>query len=343
MQEKDLKEIFKKAKKTSMLIIGDYFLDKILLIDRTKDKKSLETGLTAYQTVDKRISPGAAGTVTDNLAALGVGSIIALGYLGKDGEGFELIKGLEEKNVLTRYLLKTEKRMTPTYIKPMLLKENKEEEINRLDIRNWSPTPESIQQEINNKLIELAEKVEAIIALDQVEKENSGVITTRIRNTLSRLGKEKDDLIIYADSRYQINKYKNIIIKCNHYEAVNAVYPCFSGEPEIEHIKEAGFSLTEKTNKPVFITRGAKGQLVFNNDQVHRVPGIKAEKPIDICGAGDAASSGIVTALCGGAGLKEAALIGNITASITIEQLGTTGTASPEAVQERFSDINAEL
>ncbi len=343
MKEKYLKQIFKKAQKKSILVIGDYFLDKILLLDRNKDKKSLETGLTAYQTVDKRISPGAAGTVTDNLSALKVGQITALGYLGRDGEGFELIQGLKEIGVQTDYLIETEKRVTPTYIKPMIIKEDKEEEINRLDIRNWSKTPEFLEEEIIIKLKELSAEVDAIIVLDQVEQENHGVITTRIRKILSQIGKQNKDLIIYADSRHKINKFKNIIIKCNHYEAVEAVYPDFTGEPEADKIKNAGLKLTEKSGKPVFITWGEKGQLIFNNDKVKKVPGINVEGPIDICGAGDAATSGIVTALCGGASLKEAALVGNLTASITIKQLGTTGTASPEEVLERFRDINADI
>jgi len=58
--------------------------------------------------------------------------------------------------------------------------------------------------------------------------------------------------------------------------------------------------------------------------------------PIDIVGAGDAATSGIVAALLAGATDFEAAALGNLVASITIQQLGTTGTATPQQVRERW-------
>jgi sugar/nucleoside kinase (ribokinase family) len=57
--------------------------------------------------------------------------------------------------------------------------------------------------------------------------------------------------------------------------------------------------------------------------------------PIDIVGAGDAASSGFLSALLAGASEVEAADVANLVASITVQQLGTTGTATPEQVLAR--------
>jgi len=47
----------------------------------------------------------------------------------------------------------------------------------------------------------------------------------------------------------------------------------------------------------------------------------------------------IVTALCAGATPVEAAEIANLVASITIQQLGTTGTATREQVLARFREV----
>ena len=54
------------------VVLGDYFLDRYLDIDRALAEVSLETGLEAHQVVAIRNSPGAAGNVAANLAALGV-------------------------------------------------------------------------------------------------------------------------------------------------------------------------------------------------------------------------------------------------------------------------------
>jgi len=53
-------------------------------------------------------------------------------------------------------------------------------------------------------------------------------------------------------------------------------------------------------------------------------PGTK----IDIVGAGDACTSGIVTTLCAGGSPEEAAFVGNLVASNTIQVIGTTGTTT---------------
>ena len=66
------------------------------------------------------------------------------------------------------------------------------------------------------------------------------------------------------------------------------------------------------------------------------VPGVRIDGEIDPTGAGDSATAGAVLALCAGAELPEAALVGNLVASITIQQIGTTGVAHPGQLLERL-------
>ena len=58
----------------------------------------------------------------------------------------------------------------------------------------------------------------------------------------------------------------------------------------------------------------------------------------DIVGAGDSCSAGITCAMVSGATHEQAAAFGNLVASITIQQIGTTGTASPEQVRQRWGE-----
>jgi sugar/nucleoside kinase (ribokinase family) len=50
-------------------------------------------------------------------------------------------------------------------------------------------------------------------------------------------------------------------------------------------------------------------------------------------------TAGLVSALCAGATFAEAAVVGNVVASITVQQIGVTGTATPEQVRERFDEF----
>src|SRR5205809_5437421 len=75
-------------------VLGDLFLDRYLDIDGRLTEPSVETGLDAYQVTAVRSSPGAAGTVVNNLVALGVGRIVPVAVIGDDGEGYELWQAL---------------------------------------------------------------------------------------------------------------------------------------------------------------------------------------------------------------------------------------------------------
>jgi len=319
--------------KATILVVGDFFLDKYLIIDPVLDEPSLETGLTAYQITSIRLSPGAAGTVTNNLTALQVGKVMALGIIGQDGQGYELKTGLQQTGVDVSNLIETPSRFTPTYTKPLIKEASGEREINRLDIRNRSATDAALEDEIIQRLIRLAPDVDAIIALDQVMERNTGVITDRVRAALTKLGKQGTCKVMYADSRAFIGEFRNMVIKCNNLEVARVAG--LASEDQ-QAIVNSARKMAATNSCPVCVTQGAEGQWVVEAGGATLIPAYKVEGTIDICGAGDATTAGTVAALACGAPLTEAAAIGNIVASITIQQLGTTGTATPAQVIERI-------
>src|ERR1043166_3188541 len=71
-------------------LIGDFCLDRYLEIDPAKQEISIETGLPVHNVVKVRSQPGGAGTILNNLVALGIGELFPVGFCGEDGEGFEL-------------------------------------------------------------------------------------------------------------------------------------------------------------------------------------------------------------------------------------------------------------
>src|SRR6266446_3845378 len=89
-----LEHILERIPQLTFAVLGDLFLDRYLDIDAALTEPSIETGLDAYQVVRVRSYPGAAGTVINNLAALGVQRIVAVSVIGDDGEGHELRQAL---------------------------------------------------------------------------------------------------------------------------------------------------------------------------------------------------------------------------------------------------------
>src|SRR5262245_27858280 len=96
LSETCLEAILNRIPGLTVAVFGDLFLDRYLDLDATLTEPSVETGLDAYQVVRVRPSPGAAGTVINNLVALGVKRVYALAVIGDDGEGYELRQALQQ-------------------------------------------------------------------------------------------------------------------------------------------------------------------------------------------------------------------------------------------------------
>src|SRR5204863_3185553 len=73
---------------------------------------------------------------------------------------------------------------------------------------------------------------------------------------------------------------------------------------------------------------------------VESIPAYPVSGPIDIVGAGDSCSAGITSAMVSGLTHEQAAAFGNLVASITIQQIGVTGTASPDQVRARWREVS---
>jgi bifunctional ADP-heptose synthase (sugar kinase/adenylyltransferase) len=332
-------------------VAGDLFLDKWLEIDRSLDEPSVETGLTAYQVVKKRIYAGAAGTVLSNLAALNVGKLYAVSFTGDDGEGFELRCILSHLGVNLDNVVVSGEVITPTYTKPLFLKSATGgtpyfEESNRLDHRNVRLTPADIEDRITASLKALCSAVDAIVVVDQLAVEGYGVITPRVREALAKIAAENNRLVVYADSRAFIGKFKNTIVKCNDHEAVFVVKGRKIPREELVDLDEAGsclLELSKHSGKQAFVSCGSRGVLFKGKDgKPELAPAVPVSGPIDTVGAGDACTAGIVSVLCCGASPGEAAFMGNLCSSITIQVIGTTGTASREQLRRRYDEISGK-
>jgi len=337
MMTTDWEILFREFPNKTILVLGDFFLDRYLEIDAALDEPSLETGLTAYQVVGLRLSPGAAGTVANNLKALGVGHVIALGIGGNDGHGLELQRAMDERQIDASQMLWSSQRVTPTYTKPMYMESGTESELNRLDFQNRTELPKDLEDELIRRLWLLAERADGIHVMDQVTQEECGTITPRVREALMEISKKHPHLPILADSRANIHHFQAISIKINIHEALEAAGVEVRMQ-DLDNAITAGRILTERLGHPVHVTMAEKGLLVAEENRVTHIPAVPISGPIDPVGAGDSVSAAIISALAAKASPVEAAILGNVTASIVIQQLGTTGTASPSEVLQRLAE-----
>jgi bifunctional ADP-heptose synthase (sugar kinase/adenylyltransferase) len=340
-----LNEIVRRFPDCRIAVLGDFFLDKYLDTDPAIAQVSVESGKTAHQVVSIRTSPGAAGTIVNNLHALDAGRIFTLGITGDDGEGYDLRKCLGRLGCIMEGLISVPGRFTPTYLKPRNCRApDLSGEHERYDTKNRRPTPVEAQDKVLAYLESILPRIDAVAIQDQVEaeeEEDSGIVTARVKGRLAELAVRFPDKIFWADSRARIGAFRNVMIKVNAREAVRQVFPPGAENPDDNTVVRAMAELRRRTGRPVFVTAGGRGMWTSDPEPA-LVRGVAVPEPTDPTGAGDSATAGAVLALCAGATPREAALVANLVASITVQQLAVTGTAGRRELGPRLAMWRAQ-
>src|SRR5438552_13240110 len=217
LTEQILEEILSQISRLTIGVVGDLFLDRYLDIDAALTEPSLETGLDAYQVVRVRSYPGAAGTVINNLVTLGVKNVCPISVIGDDGEGYELLRALDQLQVVDRtWIHQDASRRTPTYTKPMLQTAGQSpRELNRLDIKNRSRLPVQAEEWVLRGLGQVWKQLDALMVSDQVSEADCGVITAKVRERLAHMGETTPGKVILADSRGRIGQFRSVWLKPN--------------------------------------------------------------------------------------------------------------------------------
>jgi len=334
-----LHEITNRYSGLSIALLGDFCLDRYLEIDPARQETSLETGLSVHNVVRVRAQPGAAGTVLNNLVALGVGRIIPLGFAGDDGEGFELGRALRAMpGVRCESFLQTPLRRTFTYCKPLLVEAGQPpRELNRLDSKNWTPTPAEVEDQVIAAIQRQAGHIDALAIMDQVDLADTGVLTRRVLHAVGEFAARHPGLRILADSRRSLRGYPPVSLKMNRAE----LGMLLGGPPPAAaaQTQRAALELARRNGRDVFVTLAEEGLLAASpkGETVH-LAALPIRGPIDIVGAGDAVTANLTAALAAGATLCEALELANAAASVVIHQLGTTGAASAGQIAEMMAD-----
>lgn len=298
-----------------VLVIGDICLDRWCWYDPALAEPSRETGIPRTAVVRTESTPGAGGTVANNLAALGVKDVSVLGVVGDDGFAWELQSALNARGIDPDLLIASPEICTFTYTK-LLNTATGEEDLPRVDFINTRDLPTEAERRLLTQIDTHASRFDVIIVSDQAETERGGVVTPAVRERIVKL----QNKVLWVDSRMRPELFSNVVVKPNEDEAAAACRRAF-GEVNYRRLFD------ERNLKLLIVTHGDRGALVIDKDGEQMVPGRKV-KAVDICGAGDSFSAGAACALAVTGSPADAAQFGNMVASITVTKKGT-GTASP--------------
>lgn len=317
------------AKKTTVVLIGDFCLDIYFHIRSEDSEPSLETGFTVRRVSTLTDSLGGAGNVFANLCALGAGNVIPIGVIGADLFGQEmlwLMAGLQP----SEHRLTVQQRgwTTPAYMKPIV--DGKERERIDTGVRN------AIDGEVVCKLladVRRALKTADVVLINQQLEDT--IYTDEFIAGLNELARENPQVPFIVDSRTMQRRFKGMWHKLNTHEVAAelgiTLDPMQSFMPADE-LRSLMTRYRELTGDPLIVSRGEFGAMACDGEFTS-AEGLSLLTELDTVGAGDSFFSGFALSLAGGLTIGQALHIGNSVAGVTVQKLHQTGTCSPEELR----------
>jgi rfaE bifunctional protein kinase chain/domain len=315
--------ILEEFPKLRVLVAGDVCLDRWCRYDPALSDPSRETGIPRIGVVSTEVTPGAAGTIANNLAALGAGHVAVLGMVGDDGFGYELRSALAARGISHELLVDAPGVPTFTYTK-LINAQTGDEDLPRVDFVYTNPLPEPVERELIGRLERAVSAYDVILVSDQAETSHGGVVTPAMRDSIARLALAHPEKLIWVDSRLRAEHFRHVVVKPNQQEAEAASVRALGRVDYLELRRRM-------QARCLIVTHGDKGALVVDDGGEQWVAAKPVANPVDICGAGDSFSAGAAMALVVTGDPLQATGFGNLVAGITIMKKGT-GTASPQEI-----------
>lgn len=335
MQLSKVKEIIKKIKNVKVAIYGDFCIDAYWILDSKASEVAVETGLKGQAVKNHYYSLGGASNIVANLAAFSPSSIVVIGVIGDDIFGREIKRQFEDLGVNTDYLIiQRENYSTVTFGKRYL--EDKEKP--RIDFGFFNKRSRKTDGIILTSIEKALMSTDVLIFNQQVPKSITNYSFIEKVNELFKKYKHK---IVILDTRNYGKDIRFTYRKTNAFEAarLNNINIKRDDVVSLEDLKIYGKNLYKLFKKPVFITRGERGIIVFDSDGFYQILGINLLRSLDPVGAGDTVTSALALCLASGEESRMSAEFANLAAAVVVQKLFKTGTASAKEILEISKDV----
>ena len=326
--------------RAQVLAIGDLTLDEFLTGQVERISREAPVLILRYE--NTRQLPGGGANAVYNLAKLG-GKVKVAGLVGKDDQGKALCGIFEAAGIDTAGILIDSQR--PTVTKTRIsghARQSVTQQIVRVDRKSDELPDLDLQLQLADYIRQQIPTVDAVVCSDY----GDGVLTRLAIESAVVPNKT------IVDAQTNLQRYSGaMLFTPNLPEAEQAVgYPIKNSQT----LMQAGRDLLNLTQaQKILITRGEEGMSLFERVKVEAIiknsppPTFTCEKGefaiqrwdippfnktdvFDVTGAGDTVVAAMTLALCVGASGWEAAVLGNLAASIVVRQFGTATTTVEE-------------
>lgn len=319
--------------KPSVLVIGDMAIDE--MVYGTTDRISREAPVLILRHYNTKIILGGASNAANNISSLNGGKVSVIGTYGKDYYASILLDTFNKSNINTEYMVEDETRSTT--VKTRIsgsCSQSVTQQIVRIDRETISPLSNQTEQKIISQMEKAIPKHDAVILSDY----NIGTLTDNVIKKAIELCK-KHNKIIVVDSQKNLNRFQGVTSMTPNQPDSEKFVGFFI--KDLNSLKKAGKDILDKTKaESVLITLGGDGMALFeNNGNFEKIPVFNKTDVFDVTGAGDTVVAVYTLAMASGFNKKEAAILGNLAASIVIRYFGCA-TTNIEQLKDTLYKMN---
>jgi rfaE bifunctional protein kinase chain/domain len=325
-----LLQIIKELGKRKIMVIGDMVADVYLEGKISRISREAPVLILEHQT--EKVVPGGAANAVHNVATLS-GSVYAVGVVGDDVAGQDLIRILDNKSVNTSGFIVDKSR--PTITKTRIMAGGQatvRQQVVRIDKENKQPLDQDIQQALHDYIVSHINEMDGVVISDYGSNTITPDMITLVISTCQDRG-----IPCIVDSRYNIMAYHGVtVVKQNESEAAAVVGYDINDRETL--LRAGNTILTGLDAQAVLITLGADGMGLFQKtgEFIH-IPVTNISEVYDVTGAGDTVVSTMILALAAGASYGDAARLSNFAAGIVVKKLGTA-TTTPRELSQAICD-----
>ena len=333
MDKEEILSVIDNLSKPSILVIGDMAIDE--MVYGTTDRMSREAPVLILRHYNTKVILGAASNAANNIASLNGSKVSVIGTYGKDYYAPILLKTFKEAGVNTEYMVEDETRATTVKTR---ISGSCSQSVTQQIVRIDRETIEPLTKEVEDKVIAQMEKAiplhDAIILSDY----NIGLLTDRVIEKAIEISKKYNKIIV-VDSQKDLTRFQGVTSMTPNQPDTEKYVGFFIKDKET--LEKAGHDMLTKTNADsVLITLGGDGMALFEkNGNFEKVPVFNKTDVFDVTGAGDTVVATFTLAMAAGLSKKNAAILGNLAASIVIRYFGCA-TTTIEKLKETLTKMD---
>ncbi|MDO6432038.1 PfkB family carbohydrate kinase [Flavitalea sp. BT771] len=321
----EFSKLFKDFANIKAGVIGDVMLDTYWWGHVERISPEAPVPVVTLDRKEYRI--GGAGNVALNLASLGA-HVATFSVIGTEEEGRLLERLLEEATIDTKYLLKSDNRITTNKARIM----GRNQQMLRLD----SETTQDLSPEEEDKLLSMIEKY-LRVEKPQVmifEDYNKGVLTSRVIREAIALC-EKEGIVTAVDpKRKNFFSYRGVTIFKPNLKEVKEGLNLLLDEVRLPVLQNIHEQLAKQLHHHIsFITLSEKG-VFYSGGQRSDIVSSHVRNIADVSGAGDTviAVASLVYAVTKDVRLM--AEVANIAGGLVCEEVGTAAINKDRLLEE---------